>query len=167
MASLTEQHLGKYYIGGRLIVANDAPRTEKVIINTNPIDYESILISDEKWHNIFDLQSVLDNVEKQSLEKMSEERNAKLKNLYNVIRHYKAEYVKGKNINYDDYGNIIDEGIRYLQIEFPKYESKGKTIIYNKHIDNKPVDFFKYFIESDIDLEEIQKILFDTDNEIE
>lgn len=157
--------LGQYYVGGRLIISHDNTNALKgVIINTNPIDYESLLTSDDKWHSMSksELQETLENLKSKSEEKLEEERKEKLDKLYNTIREYKSRYNAGKETTYND-----EEAVRYLQVEFPKFSSNNKQMIYNKHIDSdeKHKDFSTYFIESDVDLDEIKKILFDNENQ--
>jgi len=154
--------LGQYVIGGRLIISHGNPNAlQNVIINTNPIDYESLLISDDEWHSMFKLQETLENIKSQSESKLEIERNEKLTKLFNTIKNYKTKYNIGKTTAIS--GN--DKALRYLQVEFPKFSSNNKQIIYNEYIksDDKPLDFLKYFIESGIDLNEIKKILFDGD----
>ena len=156
--------LGQYYIGGRLIISHDNTNALKgVIINTNPIDYESLLTSDDNWHSMFELQKTLKNIKSESEKKLEEERTEKLEKLYNTIRGYKAKYKTGKST--DDQND--EEAVRYLQVEFPKFSSNNKQMIYNEYNDSdkRPQDFSEYFIESSVDLDEIKKILFNDENQ--
>ena len=157
--------LGQYYIGGRLIISHDNTNALKgVIINTNPIDYESLLTSDDKWHSMCELQKTLEGIHSESEDKLKEERNKKLEKLYSTIRDYKAKYNTGKSRDIQN----NEEAVRYLQVEFPKFSSNNKQMIYNEEYtdsNKKPKDFSKYFIESGVDLDEIKKILFDNENQ--
>lgn len=178
-----------YYIGGRIIYDNsNISSTNKTIINIDPLNYEELIYSDDNLESMHKLANKLNNLNKESSKILSEERKTKLDKLYNIIGKYK-ESIDSTVEKYNELQNNInnitandslsvytkqtiilqllqnfyssnENILRFLQIEFPLYNYNNKQMIYNEHIDIKPEIFHNYLIESDINLKEIEKIIF-------